>query len=209
MQKWFFISVLFFTALGFAQNDSLLVKETFNTYKAQILNQNGAEAFKVVSESTKKYYQDIFQNAIQADSSTVQSLSLFKRMMVLSVRHRIDKETMLTMKKDDLFKYVVDKGWIGKQSVQNTMIGSIQEDGTNAMVQLVKDNEELPYYFQFVYENDAWKFDLKSITETTELALVAYLKEEKIPENTYILKSLERISGKKPEASIWLPLNAN
>jgi len=209
MLKWLVIVVYFFTTLGFAQNDSLLVKEAFDTYKAHILSLNGKEAFKSVTQSTKKYYQDVFQKAILADSITIQNLSLFKRMMVLSVRHRIDKQTLLTMKKDDLFKHVVDKGWIGKQSVQNTMIGSIQEDGTNAMVQLVKNNEELPYYFQFIFENNGWKFDLKSITETTELALVAYLKKEKISENKYILNALERISGKKPEAIIWLPLNAN
>ncbi len=198
---------IFFQTLVFAtSNDSLEVKQCFNNYKQAILVSDGEEAIKWVDEHTLQYYEEILSFSLSADSSAIQERTLMDKLTILSIRHRVPKEEVLKMSGDDFFKYAINEGMVGKNSVMNIEIGEVSIEGEFATGNIVASGQKSPLNFHFYKEEDAWKIDLTSIFQVSNAGLSSMIKSNGMTENEFIFSSLEMLTGKKVEDSIWEPL---
>ncbi len=206
------ISLFLFTILlintGFSQNkEAKLVQKSFDDYKSAILNDKGEEAVNFVDSRTIKYYSEILDKSKNADSTTVSSMGLMDKLMVLTIRHKTSKQDILSFDGKGLLVYAINEGMVGKGSVMNTSIGEVEIDGTFAKGQFISNGEIAPFHFNFYKEDNAWKVDLTSIFSIGTTAFRTMQKESGYEENEYLFMLLEYMTGKKPGVEIWNTIN--
>jgi len=183
-----------------------LVKECFNGYKSAILNDEGKEAVEFADSRTIKYYDEILQKTIYADSAEVHNSNIMDKLMVLTIRHRTSKEDILSFDGKQLFVYAIQEGMIGKNSVANTDLGDIIVDNKFAKGQLVAGGTPAPMHFHFYKEQEEWKIDLTSIFPIANQAFQKMADDSGQDENEYLFLLLELITGETPTNEIWKPL---
>ncbi len=206
-----FLLLLTFNIFLFSQisgqiNEKALVKKAFDNYKTAILNDNAEEALNNVDSRTVKYYTQIINDVRNADSIRINSMSLIDKVTILSIRSRATKAEILSMQGSDLFIYAIKKGMVGKNSVMNNSVGDVTIDSNFAKGQLLVNGKKAPLYFQFYKEDGKWKLDITSLFPASNLAFKKMIEESGENENDYILMILETLTGKKPEAEIWNPI---
>jgi hypothetical protein len=179
------------------------IQEAFDNYKAAILNDKGDEAVKYIDSKTIKYYSDILELAINADSSQVNCLSLFDRLMVFSIRHRISKEEVLSFDGEGLLIYAIKSGMVGKSSVSNSSIGELTIENNYAKGQFMVNEHNTSSYLDFYLEAGQWKINLTSGFSVSILSLKKMIENSGQNENEYLFSLLEMITGKKPGQEIW------
>lgn len=198
------LAILFLFSTGLAQKKEVKkVKKCFETYKSSILNDKGEKAVQQVDSRTIAYYTDILNKTIHADSAEVNALGIMDKLIVFSIRHRTEKEQILSFDGVSLLEYSIREGMVGKNSVVNNSIGKVIIDGTFAKGQMLVYGEETPVYFHFYKENDAWKLDLTSIFSLGNAAFKNMQEESGKKENEFLLDILEMMTGRKPDATIW------
>lgn len=200
------ISLILLTVIAFGQNESELVKNSFNNYKKSILEGQGKEAIRYVNSKTIDYYDNELDLAINGDSSTISQLGVMDKLTVFIARHRIPKKDLVDMTGKDFFIYAVDNGMIGKNSVITTQIGDVNVEGNFANGQMISNGQKTPLYFQFSKENNEWKVDLTSIFPPTNMALTKMLSDQGLSDNDFIFQTLESLTGRKVAKDIWRPL---
>jgi hypothetical protein len=199
---WLLIAV----TVSAQSSDVRLVKKTFSNYKKSILEGNGAEAVKWVDSKTISYYDSILNLSIYGDSTTIQNLDIISKLTVLTLRHRIPVEEVLTMKGREFFIYSIDKGMIGKNSVKTIEIGEVKLEGNFAEGQMVANGQESPIYFQFNKEDGIWKLDITSVFAVSNEGLKKMIAGDGNTENEFVFKTLEILTGKPVMNTIWSPL---
>jgi TonB family protein len=182
------------------------IKESFENYKAAILNDKGKEAIKFVSSQTISYYNFILNQIKFADSTEISALDFIHKMTILSVRHRASKKQIRSFDGKKLLIFAIDEGMVGKASVLDNTIGNVTIEGDVAKGQFVTNGKETPLYFHFHKEDEAWKIDLTSIFPSAKLAFDQIIEDSGMEENDYLLLILEMVSGKKPKMTIWQPV---
>ncbi len=196
---------MFAVSVRAQDHETEAVRAAFENYKSAILNDRGEEAVNYIDSRTVKYYSDILEQVKQADSLTLESLSLLDKMMVLSIRHRSTKEQIDSFDGKGVLVYAIREGMVGKNSVANNGIGDITVDGSFAKGQLNTNGQKAPFYFHFYKEDGAWKIDLTSLFPVSNMAFKKMVNESGQTENGFLLLLLEMISGKKPGKEIWEP----
>jgi hypothetical protein len=183
------------------------VVAAFKGYKEAILAQKGEEAAGWVTKGTIDEYQRYVDWALEADRKTVEGLSMINRVQVLTMRHRVPAEQLRKATGKSIFIHAVKEDWIGKDGVIRTELGDeITVAGEKATVPVLIGGEPAPLKFQFRKEEGKWRFDLVELMAATGPAFEAAAKQAGMEENELILKVLEKVSGKKPEDSIWTPV---
>jgi hypothetical protein len=182
------------------------VRKSFDGYKAAILDDKGDEAIRYVDSRTIKYYSDILSLVRTADSSTVETLSIMDKLMVLSVRHRTSREDILRFDGQALLVYAIKSGMVGKNSVANNSIGEVQVEGDFAKGRFLANGQETPMFFHFYKEAGQWKFDLTSLFSVSTMAFQKMADESGQEENDYLVSLLEMVTGRKPGAEVWRPV---
>ncbi len=199
--------ILFATHLSFGQkSEEKLVRKSFDNYKSAILNGRGEEALMYVDSRTLKYYEDILEQIIHADSAKIESVSFLDKILILSVRHRTSKEEILSFNGRTLFINAIETGMIGKNSVSNSEIGDVSVDKEFAKGQFVSKGKAVPFYFHFYKEDGKWKVDLTSVFFLGEIAFKKMLEDSEESENEFIFSILKLLTGKMPDNQIWQPL---
>ena len=202
------ILFLLFTGITFAQNnEDKAVRNSFDNYKNAILNDNGAEAVKHVSERTIRYYDAILDHVKNSDSAKVDSLSILDKLMVFSLRHRSTRNEILTFNGRSLFVYAIKSGMVGKNSVANLTIGEVTIDNNTAKGQIESHGNKSPMSFDFYKEGEGWKVDLTSIFPMSVSAFQKMAENAGETENQFLFSLLERVTGKKPGPEIWKKMN--
>jgi len=189
------------------KNEEKPVKMSFNCYKIAILNDKGEEAVKYVDSRTIKYYSDILELVKTADSTKIEILSILDKLMVFSIRHRTSKNDILSFDGKSLLVYAIKSGMVGKNSVANNSIGNIIMEKDFAKGQFITNRQKSPFYFHFYKEEGQWKIDLTSLFSVSTIAFKKMADESKKNQNDYLFSLLEMITGKKPGAEIWQPIN--
>ncbi len=92
---------------------------------------------------------------------------------------------------------------VGKNSVANNEVGSVDIDENFAKGQLVANGTPAPIYFHFYKEEENWKIDLTSIFPVATQAFQRMADESGQDENEYLFMLLEIITGNKPTSEIW------
>ena len=202
------IALLFFIFCHFsiAQNkEELLVKKCFENYKQAILADQGENAIKFVDKKTINYYTKMLDKIKKADSLEVNSLGIIDKIMVLSIRHQASKKEIQSMNGGGLLVYAIQKGMIGKSSVQRNRIGEVKLNGGIAKGQIVSGEQITPVYFDFNKEKGVWKIDLTSVFSLGTIGFKQVVKKSGLKENEYLIQVLEQMTGKKPSTKIWNP----
>jgi len=187
-------------------DDENAIRDCWTLYKDSILDRDGITAITCVSSSTLDYYGEMKDIALTGDESEVKNLSIANMLMVLMLRHLVDPDELATMTSEDLIIYAIDRGWIGEDSVVNSEIGKITISNNRAFAVYLMGGEETSLRYEFVLENDQWKFDLASLIPITNTALRETLEANGINEHEFIFLTLESISGIKVSDDIWQPL---
>lgn len=182
------------------------VRATFSRYKSAILHDNPDGALDYVDSRTIAYYDKVLNLVKNAGEAQVKSLPLLDKLMVLTVRHKIDREKLLSFDGKTLLEEVIRTGLLGKNSVANLSVGEVIVENEFARGQLQTNGSNVPGFFHFYREEEKWKIDLTSIFPATSEAIRQVVAESGQDENEFLLSMIESASGKKPDAEIWSAL---
>lgn len=190
-----------------AQNkEKKAIKKSFEKYKKAILNNKGEEAVKYVDSTTIAYYGEMLDLVKNADSAKVESLSITDKLMVFSIRHRVEKKKILEYTGRTIFVHAVNSGMVGKNSVSSLALGEVSIEGNFGKAQLVINTQVAPIYYHFHKENDDWKLDLTSLFSVSTIAFESLVENSEMTENEYLFHLLEIITGENLGSDIWLPV---
>jgi hypothetical protein len=189
------------------KSEEKLVKKLFDNYKSAILNDKGEEAVNYVDSKTIKYYSDILELVKTADSAKVETLSILDKLMVFTIRHKTSKNDILSFDGKSLLVFAIKNGIAGKNSGANNSIGEVIIEGAFAKGQFIDNGQKAPFYFHFYKEEGQWKIDLTSLFPVSAMAFKKMADESGENQNDFLFSLLEMITGKKPSAEIWQPIN--
>lgn len=204
MKIWLAVSLTLLTTLVYAQDEEA-VNTVFTSYKNAIVSKNGHQAFELINQKTISFYTTVWKASNQADSLTVTSFPFEKKLWVLTTRHLVTPNKATQFNSQLLFEYLVKNGWIHKENIASLAIGEISIENNFAIAQMLSEGYEIPYFFLFEKENGTWKINLIAMLETAGRNVEAIIRESEFSENQFIIQSIEQLSGKKANKSIWQP----
>jgi hypothetical protein len=182
-----------------------VVRRVFLSYKDAILQQQGEAAVSLVNRATLQYYARMKTLALVGREKEVRLLSPMNKIMVLSLRHRVPVDDLREMTPEEVFKYAVNHGWIGKNNVLDSDIGRVQVFGNDASADYIQSNKPTPLKYRFAKEAGNWRIDLTALMPVADQAMSILIKREGLDEDTFIISLIESVSGKKVSPSIWQP----
>jgi len=185
-------------------NDLGLIRKNFDSYKTFLYNGNGGEAANLVDSHTIKYYGDIIELVKNADSLKVESLSLWDKIMVLTVRQRVSKENILNFDGKALLIHAINNGMIDKNGAGSFTLGDVTVDKNSAKGQLIFKGTGSPYFLNFYKESGQWKYDLTSSFPIFIPALQKLVTE--FGERGSIDLMLSAVKGNKQCQNVWIPI---
>ncbi len=190
------------------KSDAELIKQCFNQYKDAILNDKGEEAIQYVDDKTIKYYEGILGLTKNADSTQLENTGLLDKFIVLAVRHRVDREKILSFDGEGLLVYAIENGMVGKNGVVGTSLGEVTVFKEFAKAQIIANGETAPYYFHFYKNRGDWKLNLTSLFSLATAAFKNIIAESGKSDNDFFFQILEMMNGKKVSNKIWKPITS-
>ncbi len=186
-------------------NDEELVRKAYDNYEACLLNNNGDNAVRYVDSRTIKYYSEILDLVKNADSANVDTLSIFDKLTIFTIRQLISKEDILSFDGKKLLTYSINIGMNEKNSFDKTSIGDVIIVDNFAKGQFIINGQEMPYFLHF-YKEEQWKYDMTSTFTILIPAVQKMADASGLSENEYIFTMLTMLTGKKPTREIWQPI---
>jgi hypothetical protein len=205
MRQWLFACLLciFSATCWSTPADEQAVRDTFHGYKAAILDQQGVQAADRVSTGTLDAYQRYRELALSGNRATLQALPITEQLQVLIIRHRIPIAQLHAMNGRAVFIYAVDRGWIGRESVERTSIGPVQVDGDTAIARMRLGQAEAPLDFEFLRQQGQWRFDLMPVIAMAESVFAQMARQYGLSEDQLVLNLVSAVSGIRAEESLW------
>lgn len=188
------------------KNEQDAVRKVYEDYKTAILNNLGADAADCVDSLTINYYSDMLEHIKYDDSIAVNSLAILDKFMVLAIRHRTPKDSLLSFNGRKMFISAVEEGMVGKNSVMNQAMGVITTNGDFAEGAFILNGRDAPFKYHFYRESGQWKLNLTSIFPFAAYAFTKLVKDSGMEENEYLLFLLEMTLGEKVSEDIWHPI---
>lgn len=182
------------------------IKDCFYKYKSSILNSDGNEAVQYLDQKTKDYYAQLLEWALTAKRTEVERLSVLDKMQVLIMRYRVPAEQLRNMTAEELLVYSIDKGMVGKNSVEKLETGMITVDGNFGKATILSDGKDTRMSYHFNKENGQWKMDLTSTFPVLRIAMDAAIKQSGQSEKEFIFMAIGSTSPKQPTDDIWNPI---
>lgn len=184
------------------------IRSTFKKFRSSIEQQNGKEALQYIDTKTLDYYKYLLDQIIYAKAEELDSLDVFDKYNLLTVRHNIAPEKILKLTPAGLYALFVDSGYIAKESVADMEMGKVElkyKEGT-AKAQAVVGGKVVPLVFNFVKEKKQWKIILVDAFASARKGLEMRVKQNNQLENEFIFVELVLSSGKSIAPSILEPL---
>lgn len=201
------LSLLLYNYEGISQtNDSIEIVKTFDLYKKATQEKNGAEVYHLLDKNTREWYAQILDKIKYADSVEITNLSLNDKLMVLTSRLIIDKDSIFQFDARTFCIYITNKTAIGANNGSSIKLKTVSVNDQKAKAPVLATPEGDIIEFEFNKENGVWKFNLSSVFEATDLILKKHLSDYYVSDNEYALHALETISEKTPTNGIWKPL---
>ena len=200
-----FFTILICSVMTPVHANTDAVSVAFEKYKSAILASDSETAYRMIDSNTKSYYKEIIKIILYADESQSKTLPPLAKIALIQGRHQIPKDELITMNAETYFKYSVEQGWIGKNSVSDMQIADIVISHDIATSKILKGGQTAPFGFTFRKEENAWKIDLTSILPRSDQAFKQVIQSSGKNENDYIFAIIEKLSGKKVQKSVWTP----
>jgi hypothetical protein len=200
-------------AAASAQEDRqvVAVKKVFSDYKAALLTGDGDRAVTLVDRETLDYYDRIKDLAVIGDAETVKAQSFIDRLLIVSMRHQLDFETLQHMGLEELVRRVVQEGWIRRESIVQLDMGAVEVEGDTATGQALTggappaagEGAPEPLRYEFVRENGEWKFRFSSLVESLNGVVTQLSRQLGTNEDDLIFQLVEALSGTQVLPDIW------
>ena len=191
------------------KSDEEQIKEVYENYKNAILDDDAELAVSFIDNNTEEYFNDILFHVINSDSIEISNLPTYDKMTIMIVRHTIEDEIILDLDGKTLFQTLISDEFIDRQSILYTGIGEVTVSGNDAFGNLLVNDEESIFGYDFHRINDVWKIDVSSIFEPTDIVLRDIVNEQNLTDIEYIFQSIEIKSGSYPDSTIWIPVGKN
>ena len=129
MLRWLILSLLLIPLFDArAAGDEAAVRATFAAYKAAVLAQQGERAADNVTTGTLREYARYRELALSAPRAALEALPMTERLQVLIIRARVPAADLRAMDGRRVFTHAVDRGWIGREGVERSELGTVQVD---------------------------------------------------------------------------------
>ena len=197
------ISLLFCQLSVFSQNDLQSIKDVFTKYKTAIMSDKETEAISFMDSRTLDYYKNILHLVIYADSVTLDTQPLLDKFTVLNIRHIATKKQILAFDDKSIIAFVINKGMMGKNTLDGFELGKITVKGKTAKAMIIADGKNSPKFYNFYSDGTQWKIDYTSLFPAEEKETEQIIKDSGKKDNEFILGILEIMSEKKPSPNIW------
>lgn len=183
------------------------IVNVFTTYKNAIVKNDVKTAVLQLDKSSFNYYDEILNTSLRADEAQINQLELLDRLMVLSVKHRVPKDKLITMDGKDLLIYALENDIINNNRVETMGIGDIDVNGDIAYGQFLQNNQNIALYLGFSFDQSQWRLDITSLAEPTGFAIRKLVEMQNKTENEVIIMMIESSTpGQKVSKDIWKPI---
>lgn len=190
------------------REESRRVREAFNAYRQAVLDAKGSEAANFIDSDSLAYFQRIRNLAFDGLADEIKALPAADKMLVLITRLRVSADDLQTLDGRGLFEYAANQGWIGKQSVKHSDLGSVKiVDADTATGELLIDKKETPLTMKFTRAADGWKLNLPHINAATQEELAKTIAASEQDENEFVVNIIAFSTGQEVRESIWEPRN--
>lgn len=205
MFRWLILCLLFAVCLPARADDGdeAAVRAVFAGYKAAVLARKGDRAADHVTTGTLREYARYRDLALTASRTQLEALPMSERLQVLIIRARVPATALRTMDGRDVFAYAVDRGWIGREGVERSELGTLQVDGDTAAARLKIGRTELPVDFEFEREATGWRFNLIPLTLMSEDVFRQLARQKGVGENEMVMTLLRDLMETPVDDRIW------
>lgn len=204
--RFFALAFLLLGCGGIGSAESKALEESFSTYRAAILDGDGATAARHVSRSTLDQYQKYVDWSLKADRETLQSLSAMEKVSVFSMKLQVPHTDLKQMNGREAFVYAVGQGWVGQDAGGNLKIDSVEGVGSHAVAVVSSDDTKGTLRFHFAKEEGLWKLDLVKAFGLADQVLKLRIQQTDLTEDEFVIQLLESTIGEKIPDSIWEPI---
>lgn len=189
------------------KNDPRPIRESFAAYKKAVLDAKGADAAEHVDSDSLAYYQRIRNLAFDGLADEVKALPAADKMAVLIARLRVPADELQTMDGRGLLEHAVNQGWIGKQSIERSDLGTIVVEAATATGDLLIDQKETKLTMKFTRSGSDWKLNVPHMTAAAQTAITQTIAESGQDENEFVVNIIAFTAGQEVRDSIWEPRN--
>ena len=104
-----------------------------------------------------------------------------------------------------VFTHAVDRGWIGREGVERSELGTLQVDGDHAAARLKIGTVEMPFDFEFEREQGRWHFNLIPLVTMSEDVFKQLARQNGVSENEMVMTLVRGLSEAPVDDSLWDP----
>ena len=185
------------------------IRDAFARYQAAIQNKNGKEAAEWLDKKTIDWYSQVLRGAKEYPQPRLRASPLLPQYMILEVRHRISKETLLAMRDGkELFIHSINNGILGGVA-EKLDIETVDVRGNAAVIAVSSGGKDIPFGIRCRLVNGRWEMDMTFCFQFFEQAFRERVQQHGGSYEQFMFQALEQSSGRKPDDSIWIPLQAS
>ena len=189
---YFFQLSLFIISCASQKSDTAQIKECFDNCKSAIIEKDGENAIKYVSEKSFAEYSILLQKIKQEDSLELSNEEYATKLFILRVRHLIPPEQILRLNSRSLLVVIINYGISNNNNIRNSTLKEITIKDNSANATLMINGKLTPFVYSFSKENNMWKIILRV---PWNLSFKQLFPDAEITETEYIENQLLEISN--------------
>lgn len=201
-----FVALLpFFTVAALAQpvpEDS--VRVAFAAYREAVAARDGAGVWARVDARTRAYYDALVEAARHAPEEEVRRLPFTEQLAVLSVRLRVDPDTLAELDGRGLFARAVREGWVGRD-LGRARLDAVAVRGAEARAWALRGPSTEPAELVFRREDGTWRLDLVALTESAARPFGLLMRQAGLSPTDLALRLLAGETGAPVPPTVWIP----
>ena len=148
------------------------VEEDYAAFKDALLDSDGAEAVRYVTEETIAFYDRCRKMALDSEGVDFASLGQMEVVLTFQLRYLLNAASLREMDGRSLFAWAVRNGLVKKETLKGIELNGVQHEGETAIATLSKDGQPVnDLVFHFERRDGVWRLDLMRITKLTGEAL--------------------------------------
>lgn len=152
-----------FPAAANAASEATAVRQSFHGLKTALLQNRGADAVGLISQSTLALSEKARDLALYATKAELESQPTAMLAAALSLRSSIAPQDLQRMPARDLVAYVVDTDLTRDGPVAAIDIGGVRVERETAIADVVSNRPFPVSQLQFNREQGVWKLDLRDV----------------------------------------------
>lgn len=188
------------------EQDKKQIYETYDNYKAALLDKKGEVAVEYIDSVTINYYNGILKSTMFADSAKVSAMPISDKYMVLRLRGLLSLNEIQKMDGKKVLVFAINKGMIGKQSVEKGELGYITVEGNYATAEFETGGKTTGLKHEFNKEDGKWKLNLTSMMPIVNVAFEEMIKKSETTPNSFVEMLANSFNSNPVNKNIWQPL---